>query len=152
MFGQNLNYYFSGAVCPSVCLSAHLSVCLSTRLSVCPSVCLSAKTQIRWTDISNSRIQAQRAWRLSEIKRDALFVTVYISGFNEVSFPVKHISWKKKLAQIRIPGHFLSSDLHQQCATKASMFASIGRILLAMKQSFLVKLEQFWKKGRSSVM
>ena len=46
-----LNYYFSGAVCasvrPSVCLSA-------TR----PSVCLSAKTQIRWTDISNSSIQA----------------------------------------------------------------------------------------------
>ena len=43
--------------------------------------------------------------------------------------------------------HVLFSDLHQQCAT---IFASIGRILLAMKQSFPVKLEQHGKKGRSS--
>ena len=50
---------------------------------------------------------------------------------------------KKKLAQIRIPGHFLFSDLNQQCATKVSIFTSIGRILLAMKQSFPVKLEQY---------
>ena len=53
------------------------------------------------------------------------------------------------MAQIRIPGHFLFSDLHQQCAT---IFASIGRILLAMKQSFPVKLEQHWKKDRSSII
>ena len=45
--------------------------CLCVFPSVCPSFCKKkffvqngSNSQIRWTDISNSRIQAQRAWRL----------------------------------------------------------------------------------------
>ena len=51
--------------------------------------------------------------------------------------------WPKFL----ITWHFLFSDLNQQCATKVSIYASIGRNFLAMKQSFPVKLEQHWKKA-----
>ena len=48
-----------------------------------------------------------------------------------------------------ITGHFLFSDLNQQCVTKFSIFISIGRILLAMKQSFQVNYIQ-WKKETSN--
>ena len=81
---------------------------------------------------------------------------MFLSGFNYVSFPVKFISYKQKteifLAQTRITGHFLFSNLNQQCVTKVSIFITIGRILLAMKQLFPVKLEQHWKKGRFSII
>ena len=72
--------------------------------------------------------------------------SMFLSGFNYVSFPVKSISYKQKteifLAQTRITGHFLFSDLNQQCVTKFSIFITIGRILLAMKQSFQVNYIQ----------
>ena len=53
-----LNYYFSGAVC--ACF--RLSECLSAKKNF--SVQNGSNSQIRWTDISNSRIQARRAWFL----------------------------------------------------------------------------------------
>ena len=61
---QNLNYYFSGAVC--ACFR------LSECLSVCP-VQNGSNSQSRWTDISNSRIQAGRAWFLVTNKLLLLF-------------------------------------------------------------------------------
>ena len=58
-FLPNLNYYLSGAVCASVHLSVWVSFCKKIFF-----VQNGSNSQIRWTDISNSRIQAQRAWRL----------------------------------------------------------------------------------------
>ena len=59
----HLNYYLSGAVCPSVCLSVFLQkFFFSSKID-----------QIRWTDISNSRIQARSAWRLVRIIKAICF-------------------------------------------------------------------------------
>ena len=59
----HLNYYLSYDVCacfrPSVCL-----IFCKKKFFVQNA----SNSQIRWTDISNSRIQARRAWRLSFIK------------------------------------------------------------------------------------
>ena len=55
-FFTYLNYYLSGAVCASVCLSVFLQKKFFVQNG--------SNSQIRWTDISNSRIQARRAWRL----------------------------------------------------------------------------------------
>ena len=48
-----------------------LSVCLSEWVSFCKKIFFvqnGSNSQIRWTDISNSRIQARRAWRLVNYK------------------------------------------------------------------------------------
>ena len=59
---SHLNYYLSGAVC-AVCIS----VCLRLRKTF-PVI------RFRWTDISNSRIQARRAWRLVNTKEILVWV------------------------------------------------------------------------------
>ena len=51
-----LNYYLSF----DVCACFHLSFCKKKKNFVQNGL----NSQIRWTDISNSRIQARRAWRL----------------------------------------------------------------------------------------
>ena len=58
----HLNYYFDFAVCVSVCLGVRVRVRIHPKKL--PNSSTYQKTQIRWTDISNSRIQARRAWRL----------------------------------------------------------------------------------------
>ena len=51
-------------VFPSVCLSVWVSFCKKKHFSVQNG----SNSQIRWTDISNSRIQARRAWFLVSYK------------------------------------------------------------------------------------
>ena len=56
LMSHHLNYYFSYDVCPSVWVSVFLQKKIFVQNG--------SNSQIRWTDISNSRIQARRAWRL----------------------------------------------------------------------------------------
>ena len=57
MFLRYLNYYFSY----NVCACFRLSVCLSAKKIFNGN---GSSSQIRWTDISNSRIQARMSWFL----------------------------------------------------------------------------------------
>mgnify|MGYP006975543316 CR=1 FL=1 len=86
-----LNYYLSHDVC--VCF--RLSVCLSVFLQIFFFVQNGSNSQIWWTDISNSRIQARRAWSLysmyfiSELKCDLKkidfhMIPTYVLKSNEV--------------------------------------------------------------------
>ena len=74
-----LNYYLSYDVCacfrPCVRLSEWVSFCKKKIF-----VQNGWNLQIRWTDISNSRIQARRAWSLVLYKGQILLISVFKSS------------------------------------------------------------------------
>ena len=93
---------------------------MSVRLSEWVSECLSAiffffvqngsNSQIRWTDISNSRIQARRAWRLVNYKLKSIAaravekqfkLKIYLK-FIMVSSNFLTLNWQDMVSQISI--------------------------------------------------